>query len=65
MEVIYCDELRHSLSAQFKISPVAIVAQAGRCGQIILDLSFPIHVNKLGEGRRGEVIQEAVNLTAK
>jgi hypothetical protein len=64
-EIVNWDEIKNSLPAQFKISPVAVIPQAGRRGRIILDLSFPVHVYKPGERRRGEVLQESVNLTTK
>jgi hypothetical protein len=62
---MYWDKLQHLLPAQFKISLVAVVPPAGRRGRIILDLSFPVHVSKPGKRRKGEVIQEAVNITSK
>jgi hypothetical protein len=64
-EVMYWDELQDSLPPQFKISPVAVVPQVGRRGRIILDLSFPVYVSKPGSRRKGEVIQEAVNMTTE
>jgi hypothetical protein len=42
-EIINWDEIKHSLPAQFKISPVTVMPQTGRRGRIILDLSFPVH----------------------
>jgi hypothetical protein len=64
-EVMYWDELKHSLPPQFKVSPVAVVPQASRCGRIILDLSFPVYVSSPGKLRNNAVLQEAVNMTTE
>jgi hypothetical protein len=41
-EILEWSWLKENLPAQLKISPLAVVPQANRRGQIILDLSFPV-----------------------
>ncbi len=41
--VFLWEDLKQHLPANFKISPVAVVPQVGRRGQIILDLLFPVY----------------------
>ena len=54
------EELKRARPSKLKISPVAIVPQVGRCGRIILDLSFPVYQ----EGNVGVTITQAsVNKT--
>jgi hypothetical protein len=58
------DDIKDNLQPTFKISPVAVIPQAGRRGRIILDLSFAVRLDqKLGQRRPGVVLQEAVNDT--
>ena len=37
------EDLKQLRPPNLKISPVAVVPQVGRCGRIILDLSFPVY----------------------
>jgi hypothetical protein len=41
--VFFWEDLKQHLPANFKISPVAVVPQVGRWGQIILNLLFPVY----------------------
>jgi hypothetical protein len=59
-KVFTWDELQTLKPTTLKISPVAVVPQAGRRGRIILDLSFPVY-HDVGGIRA--VIQESVNDT--
>jgi hypothetical protein len=52
------EELKHCLPANCKISPVAVVPQVGRRGQIILNLLFPVYQSINGVVT---VTQESVN----
>ena len=62
-EVISLQELQRRNPPNLKISPVALVPQLNRRGQIILDLSFPVRQNA---GRKmGPILQESVNSTTR
>jgi hypothetical protein len=64
-QIVLWDEIKHNLSANFKISPVAVIPQPNRRGRIILDLSFPVRRQNSGKRQRrmGEVVQQLVNET--
>jgi hypothetical protein len=67
-QVVLWDDIKDNLPEQFKLSPVAVIPQAGRRGRIILDLSFPVRRspeknNKKGKRRMGAVMQKSVNDT--
>ena len=70
-EVVFWNEIKDRLPANFKVLPVASVVPqtAGQRGQIILDLSFPIRrpLKKQAGLKRwcmmGEVMAESVNKT--
>ena len=47
-KVFLWDDLQKLRPANLKISPVAVVPQVGRCGRIILDLSFPVYQDQNG-----------------
>jgi hypothetical protein len=66
-EVVYWDEIKLHLPANFKVSPVAVIPQTGRRGRIILDLSFPVRrePQKGAKRKMGEVIQKSVNDTTQ
>jgi hypothetical protein len=66
-EVVYWDEIKDSLPAHFKVSPVAVIPQTGRRGRIILDLSFPVRRPPQDKSKRrmGEVVQKSINDTTK
>ncbi len=57
-KVVTWDELKISRPRIMKISPVAVVPQADRCGQIIINLSFPVYQE--AEGSR-TIIQQSFN----
>jgi hypothetical protein len=59
-KVYWWDELQTLRPANLKISPVAVVPQVGRCGRIILDLSFPVYQDLDGVVT---ITQESVNDT--
>jgi hypothetical protein len=62
--IVLWDDIKHNLPPTFKVSPVAVIPQAGRRGRIILDLSFAVRLEqKLGQRRPGAILQEAVNDT--
>jgi hypothetical protein len=42
-QVMLWDDVRRLCPKNLKISPVALIPQVGRCGRIILDLSFPVY----------------------
>ncbi len=56
--VFLWEDLKQHLPANFKISPVAVVPQVGRWGQIILDLLFPVYQDINGVIT---ITQESVN----
>jgi hypothetical protein len=57
-KVFLWDNLQCTQPANLKISPVAVVPQIGRCGHIILDLSFPVYQDS---DRVVKISQESVN----
>jgi hypothetical protein len=57
-QVFLWEDLKKTLPANFKISPVAVVPQVGRRGQIILDLSFPVYQDINGVIT---IMQESIN----
>lgn len=66
--IVAWDDIKGSLPAKLKISPLAVVPQTNRRGRLILDLSFPVQraTPTIKPGRRskrklGEVLQESVN----
>jgi hypothetical protein len=66
-EIMYWDDIKDRLPANFKVSPVAVIPQTGRRGRIILDLSFPVRQppNQQDAKRRkmGGVVWPSVNET--
>jgi hypothetical protein len=67
-EVVYWDEIKHTLPKHFKVSPAAVIPQTGCRGRIVLDLSFPVCGWPLQQEasswhRMGKVIAESVNDT--
>jgi hypothetical protein len=67
MEVVYWDDIKDRLQANFKVLPVLITPHTGHRGRIILDLSFPVRIppNQQDAKRRkmGEVFGPSVNDT--
>ena len=59
-KVLLWEDLKRLRPANLKISPVALVPQAGRRGRIILDLSFPVYQEVNGTVT---VTQDSVNST--
>jgi hypothetical protein len=68
-ELVFWDDIKDDLPANFKCSPVALVPQVNRRGRIILNLSFPVRrPPEPGSGKRrrmGPVLQESVNDTSE
>jgi hypothetical protein len=42
-QVVLWEDIKRLCPCHLKISPVALIPQVGRCGRIILDLSFPVY----------------------
>jgi hypothetical protein len=63
-EVVFWDEIKNDLPpAHFKLSPAAVIAQTGRRGRIILDISSPVcRPPQKGSTKRqmGEIVQESL-----
>ena len=61
-KVMLWEDLQRLRPHNLKISPVAVVPQTGRCGRIILDLSFPVYQDVNGVAT---AVQSSVNDTTK
>ena len=66
-EIVLWDDIKDDIPPSLKISPVAVVPQAGRRGRIILDLSFPVHKKCKRTVRRAcmKVLRKCVNETTE
>ena len=59
-KVMLWEDVRWLRPQNLKVSPVALIPQVGRCGRIILDLSFPVYQDVDGVVT---ISQESVNST--
>eukprot|EP00978_Attheya_sp_CCMP212_P031577 scaffold119933_cov29-Attheya_sp.AAC.6 len=58
--IVLWDDIKHNPPAKLKVSPLAVIPQTNRRGQLILDLSFPVHrTSKSSKRKLGQVVQEA------
>ena len=60
--IVLWDEVKGRRPPKLKISPLAVIPQTDRHGQLILDLSFPVHRHDQGKKQKlGPLIQDSVN----